>query len=231
MKIHCFQHVIFETPGTILEWAQLHNHTITYTRFYQKNYTIPFIQEIDVLLIMGGNMNVDEEDKFPWLKQEKIIIKDAIEANKKVLGICLGAQLIAATLGSKVYPGIAKEIGFFPVQFTETALLHPFFNHLTNPYTVFHWHGDTFDLPANAQLIASSAVCKQQAFLFNHKVLGLQFHFEMDEIVNKQMIKYDGDELNEKGNTIQLKKTIQNNYLHLTQNKNDFFNLLDKFFA
>ncbi len=231
MQIHCLQHVSFENPGTIAEWVASNHYSISYTNFFEKNFSLPAINEFDALLIMGGYMNVDEEDKFSWLKEEKQLIKQAIEAGKKVIGICLGSQLIASALAMKVYAGNEKEIGFFPIQFTSGVLAHPLFNHFQNPYTVFHWHGDTFDLPVNAQLIASTDVCRHQAYLIGDTVLGLQFHFEMNEKVIEDMLLHDGHELEEKGRYISGKDEIRNNYNHLQQNKKDMFHLLDKFFA
>ena len=231
MKIHCFQHVAFETPGSILEWVHHHQYSINYTRFYEELPLFPLINDIDLLLILGGCMNVDEEALYPWLRDEKEFIMQAVGAGKKVLGICLGSQLIAHALGSKVYPQADKEIGFFPVQFTKEAIQHSFFNHFKNHYTVFHWHGDTFHLPADATLIASSGICKNQAYLVGNNVLGLQFHIEMNEIVINEMLQHDGDELDEKGSYIQTKEVIKNGSQLLAQNKNDLFKLLDKFIA
>lgn len=231
MHIHCLQHVLFENPGTIAEWAEHHNHIISYTYFFEKNYSLPAPMEFDALLIMGGYMNVDEEEKFPWLKAEKQFIKKAIDAGKKVIGICLGSQLIAAALGSGVYPAKEKEIGFFPIQFPNEALNNHLFSHFKNPYTVFHWHGDTYNLPAGAQLIASTEVCKHQAYEIGGNVLGLQFHFEMNETVIEDMLLHDGHELAEAGKFISSKEEMRKNYHHLQQNKKDLFMLLDKFFC
>jgi GMP synthase-like glutamine amidotransferase len=230
MHIHCLQHVTFENPGTIVEWAKNHYHIISYTHFFEENFTLPNVADIDALLIMGGYMNVDEEEKYPWLVAEKQFIKEVIAANKKVLGICLGSQLIAAALGSKVYYANEKEIGFFPISFTNESLQYSHFNHFTNPYNVFHWHGDTFDLPSNAILVASTTTCKHQAFLIGNNVLALQFHFEMNETVIEDMLLHDGHELEEQGNFIQTKEIIRQHYHHLQQNKKDMFLLLDKFF-
>jgi GMP synthase-like glutamine amidotransferase len=229
MHLHCFQHVSFENAGTISEWATANSHTIEYSYFFEKDFILPKLTDIDVLLVMGGYMNADEEDKFSWLVQEKEFIRQAIASGKKVIGICLGAQLIASALGNKVYPAIEKEIGFFPVQFTDNALKHPLFNHFNNPYTVFHWHGDTFDLPENAQLMASTPICKHQAYLIKDKVLALQFHFEMNEAVIRDMLLHDGHELEEKGNYIQKPADILERLDYLKQNKKDLFTLLDKF--
>jgi GMP synthase-like glutamine amidotransferase len=231
MHIHCLQQVAFENPGTIVEWAKNNGHTISYTYFFEANFALPNVNDIDALLVMGGYMNVDEEAKYPWLVAEKQFIREVIAANRKVLGICLGSQLIAAALGSKVYYANEKEIGFFPISFTNEALQHPLFNHFTNRYNVFHWHGDTFDLPSNAILVASTATCKHQAFLIGNSVLALQFHFEMNETVIEDMLLHDGHELEEQGNFIQTKEIIRQHYQHLQQNKKDMFLLLDKFFG
>ena len=231
MNIHCLQHVAFENPGTIKDWAEENHHSINYTCFFEESFVLPHLKDIDALIIMGGNMNVDEEKEYTWLRKENELIRAAIDAGKKVIGICLGSQLIAAAIGCKVYPNQEKEIGFFPVQFSVDALNHFLFNHFSNPYTVFHWHGDTFDLPFNTQLIASSEACKHQAYLIGDSVLGLQFHFEMNQPIIDDMIKHDEQELEEVGKYIQSKAQIQNSHQYLLKNKIDFFTLLDKFFA
>lgn len=229
MKIHCLQHVAFETPGTIAEWAALNNCSITYTRFFEEKFSFPPLSEFDLLLIMGGYMNVDEEETFPWLKQEKLFIKDSIDAGKKVIGICLGSQLIAAALRCAVYKGKEKEIGFFPVQFSNEAKSNALFDHFTSPYTLFHWHGDTFDRPENAVVIASTDTCKHQAFFIHPNIIGLQFHLEMNETTIEQMLLHDGGELEEEGMYIQSAAEIRTGLDHLGKNKEDLFLLLDKF--
>jgi GMP synthase-like glutamine amidotransferase len=153
------------------------------------------------------------------LVEEKQFIKDVIAVNKKVMGICLGSQLIATPLGSKVYYANEKEIGFFPISFPNEALQYSLFNHFTNSYNVFHWHGDTFDLPSNAILVASTSTSKNQAFLIGNNVLALQFHFEMNETVIEDMLLHDGYELEEQENFIQTKEIIRQHYHHLQQNK------------
>ncbi len=230
MRIHCFQHLSFENPGTIKEWAKQHLHSLSYTFFYEEEFALPPINEIDALLVMGGNMNAEEDQKFPWLVKEKAYIRQAIASGIRVVGICLGAQLIASALGSKVYSGSGKEIGFFPIQFTQQALKHPLFSHFNNPYTVFHWHGDTFDLPDNAQSIAFSAICQHQGYIINNRVLGLQFHFEMTETILENMLLHDGHELEEAGNYIQKAEEIRRSRFYLQQNKKDIFILLNNFF-
>jgi GMP synthase-like glutamine amidotransferase len=229
MRIHCLQHVAFETPGTICEWAAMNNCSISYTYFFEQQFSFPSLTDFDVLLIMGGYMNVDEEEKFPWLTQEKRFIKDGIDAGKKIIGICLGSQLIASALQCAVYKGKEKEIGFFPVDFSNEAKNNRLFDHFISPYTLFHWHGDTFDLPENAAVIASTGVCKHQTYFIDPNIIGLQFHLEMDEATIEEMLSHDGEELKEPGNYIQSAEEIRNGFGHLDANKRDLFLLLDKF--
>ncbi|NCI47664.1 glutamine amidotransferase-related protein [Sediminibacterium soli] len=148
-----------------------------------------------------------------------------------MLGICLGSQLIASAMGAAVYKGREKEIGFFPVQFSNAALTHRCFSHFTGTYTLFHWHGDTFDLPGNAIPIASSGVCPNQAFMIGDNALALQFHPEMTTASIEQMLLHDGGELEENGPFIQSKETIAGHYHLLDQNRKDLFLLLDAFFC
>ncbi len=135
----------------------------------------------DILIIMGGPMGVYEDDKHPYLNNEISLIQKRITAHKPILGICLGAQLIAAALGAKVYPGTqGKEIGWFPLRLHENAQNTPlkhFDGTLTN---MFHWHGDTFDLPVGATLLASSEKYAHQAFTYGHHVMALQCHPEVN---------------------------------------------------
>jgi GMP synthase-like glutamine amidotransferase len=229
MHIHCFQHVAFENLGTIENWAITNNHTISYTYFFDKEIVFPTISEIDMLIVLGGFMNVDDDEKFLWLKPEKEFIKKATDSNKKILGICLGSQLIAAALGSKVHKSKETEIGFHPITFNQTALECPLFKHFSNPFTVFQWHGNTFELPQNAKLLASSDGCKNQVYLLGTTVLAMQFHIEMNESVLNDMLKYDGHELEEKGKYIQSELEIRANYPQLQQNKTDLFELLNQF--
>lgn len=198
LRIHYLQHVAFEDLGCIEPWALTNKHQLSFTQFY-KSAELPQIADFDWLIIMGGPMGVYDEAKHPWLKTEKEFIRSAIDAGKIVLGICLGAQLIANALGAKVYPNVCKEIGWFPISIlpNERQLLG-----VEDSFTVFHWHGDTFELPENSLLLASSKACTNQAFIWNEKVLGLQFHFEVTERSLSQMVYFGKDEL-------QIEKYIQ----------------------
>jgi GMP synthase-like glutamine amidotransferase len=190
MNIHILQHVSFEGPGTITDWVNARQHQHSYTYLFAEEIVYPDLTAFDMLLIMGGPMGVYEEAQWPWMKAEKTFIKQAVDAGKIVLGICLGSQLLAAALGTKVYPNAVKEIGFFTVAVIENELT----THLPKEWMVFHWHGDTFDLPEDAVLLASSAVCKNQAYR-KGRCVGLQFHPEADAALVQQMVHHEKAEL------------------------------------
>ena len=177
MRINWLQHVPFEGLGTIEQWTRARGYHLTATKLYQ-NDPMPDVESDDWFIIMGGPMGVHDEDRFPWLKSEKRLIEKAIRKGKAVLGICLGAQLIADVLGASVYPNRVKEIGWFPIELTEAGQRSYLFRFLPARVVVFHWHGDTFDLPKGAIHIAKSEACLHQAFVYNERVIGLQFHLE-----------------------------------------------------
>jgi GMP synthase-like glutamine amidotransferase len=137
-------------------------------------------------------MSVNDEELFSWLAEEKRFISKAISNNKGILGICLGCQLIASALGSKVYPGKEKEIGWFPVYSQQTSHDTPIF---PDSFEAFHWHGETFDLPPEAVFLASSAAYRNQAFQIGRRILGLQFHLEATPESVAAMISYCSREL------------------------------------
>lgn len=177
MRLHCFQHVPFEGLGSIRSWAEASKHSIHTTRFYDGD-PLPELDELDWLVIMGGPMGVSDEIQFPWLKPEKAFIRAAVDAGKVVLGICLGAQLIAGALGASVYPNPNREIGWFDVRKSTTDTDIPVLEVFPVNLTAFHWHGDTFDLPKGAVHLAESDGCRHQGFVMNRRVVGLQFHLE-----------------------------------------------------
>jgi GMP synthase-like glutamine amidotransferase len=172
MKIHWIQHVPFEGLGCIEPWLKEQKYKVTCTRLWAGDI-FPDIGKVDGLIVMGGPMGVYDEAIHPWLAAEKAFIKEIIAQDKPVLGICLGAQLIAEVLGSRVWKNDQKEIGFFPL--TGDGAIFP------KSFTAFHWHGDTFGIPDGAEHLASSATTANQAFLYKDNVLGLQFHLETTE--------------------------------------------------
>lgn len=177
MNVHYLQHVPFEGLGSMEAWLKKQGHTISVTRLYQ-NETLPFIESVDWLIVMGGPMGVEDHAIYPWLTAEKVFIKQALDQKKIVLGICLGAQLIADALGSEITKNIFKEIGWFPITISEEAKISTIGAILPSQVEVFHWHGDTFDIPAGAISLASSEACKHQGFILDERVIGLQFHLE-----------------------------------------------------
>jgi GMP synthase-like glutamine amidotransferase len=226
LKIHCFQHVSFEGLGCIDQWIKEKGHSVNFTKFYADD-PLPDINSIDWLIIMGGPMGVYDEDKFSWLKKEKEFIKQAIAADKTIVGICLGSQLIAEALGSKVYKNTEKEIGWFDVALTPDGRKNKLLAGFENNFKVFHWHGDTFGLPANAVHLIQTSVCKNQAFLYKEKVLGLQFHFEVTKETLTKMTAHGRDELTG-GNFVQSEAEILSKEEHIKSNNAKLFDILDR---
>ena len=177
MRLHYLQHVPFEGLGYIETWAFENNVGITSTKLFEGEL-LPSQNDFDFLVIMGGPMSVNDEHIYNWLKTENEFVLDTIKSNKPVIGICLGAQIIAKALGAKVYPNKQKEIGWFPVKKASKATDSVISRLFPREIKVFQWHGETFDLPAGAVHIAENSVCINQAFIYKEKVLGLQFHLE-----------------------------------------------------
>jgi GMP synthase-like glutamine amidotransferase/predicted Fe-Mo cluster-binding NifX family protein len=206
MRIHYIQHAAAETPGVILDWAAENGHTLSATFTYgsKAETAFPPPDSFDWLVIMGGAMNVYEDAAYPWLTEEKAFIKKAVEADKTVLGLCLGAQLLAASLGGKVTKNAEKEIGWFPVTLGAEALSLPYFALLPKAPLVFQWHGDTFStLPPGAVRLATGDVCENQAFMYGERVFAFQFHWENTRETIKEFIASGADELAAGGAYIQ----------------------------
>lgn len=194
MRIHSLQHVPFEDIGSLAQDVAARDHTLTTTHWY-KGDRAPALNSFDVLIVMGGPMGVYDDNIYPWLSEEKAFIADAIAAGKKIMGICLGAQLIACVLGAQVTRNTHREIGWFPLQISAEANNHPIATLLTACPHVFHWHGDTFEIPAQAQLLASSEACAHQAYVIDNQVYGFQFHLETTEISATALINNCSEDL------------------------------------
>lgn len=227
LNIHTLMHVPFEGLGCIEQWANNQNHTLSFTHFYE-DYQLPDPDKIDWLIVMGGPMGVYDEAIYPWLTNEKTFIRQAIEKGKTVIGICLGSQLIAEVLGAKVYPNKQKEIGWFDVNLSESAKVNSLFEGFKDCFPVFHWHGDTFDLPAESTHLISSNACKNQAFLYKDNVLGLQFHFEVTNQSLQGMLENGAAELIE-SETIQSTERILEQTANIETNNKKMFQILDYF--
>jgi GMP synthase-like glutamine amidotransferase len=174
MNAHFLQHVPFEGLGSIEGWLQGQGAELTATRFFL-NEALPSIRGLDLIIAGPGPMSVNDEGTMSWLKPEKEFLREAIARGVPVLGICLGAQLIASSLGARVYPNRLKEIGWFPIH-AEKASDHCF--QFPDECNVFHWHGETFDLPKDAVRFVRSPACDNQGVQFGPNVIGLQFHLE-----------------------------------------------------
>jgi GMP synthase-like glutamine amidotransferase len=177
MRVHALQHVPFEGLGSIRPWLDSRRARVTVTRLFEEA-RFPDPLDLDWLLVMGGPMSANDEGLHPWLVAEKRFIADAIASSRTVLGVCLGAQLIAGSLGAKIRPNREREIGWFPIEPAPGAHRSPFSSIFGAPLEVFHWHGETFELPPGATALARSAACDHQAFSIGTHVLGLQFHLE-----------------------------------------------------
>lgn len=195
MKIHYLQHVPFEGPASILSWAKRKGHSVSSTKLFAHE-SMPAYDSLDFLIIMGGPMNIYDYRQYPWLKAEYSFIENSISHNKKVLGICLGAQLIAHVLGAKIYPNAHSEIGWLPVQRTAKYQENELIT-FPSEFTAFHWHGDTFDLPPGSIHLVRSQACENQAFLYNNSILGLQFHLESTRKSIDLLIKNSMKEISE----------------------------------
>jgi len=228
MRFHCLQHVPFESPGNIEAWIIQRGHSLSFTYLYD-DAIFPSLNDFDALIIMGGPMSIHDEKEFDWLKKEKEFIAKAIQADKKILGICLGAQLIADVLGAKVYQNKEKEIGFMPIHFTKQALDNPLFQGSHLEETVFHWHGETFELPKEAVHLAYTHACANQAYLINNQIIGLQFHLEITPELLKEMVKEGSHELIP-APFIQSEEKMLAGQNFIPRDKDILFGLMDRFF-
>jgi GMP synthase-like glutamine amidotransferase len=221
-------HATFEGLGNIEEWSAQNGHLLSCTRVYE-NTDFPELISFDGLIIMGGPVGAYEEDQYPWLKAEKEFIRSTIKAGKKVLGICLGAQLIADVLGAKVFHNKNKEIGWFPVSFTPDSTNHPITGVFPETFMTFHWHGDTFTLPVGVTHLAYSEATPNQAFIYDNRVVALQFHPEVVEAVITDLTENGDKELID-APYIQSKEEMKKGIENIRKNKEILFQFLNKLF-
>lgn len=229
MRLHYLQHVEFEGLGYIATWAAMRGIAVNQTRLYA-NDPLPNVGDFDMLVVMGGPMNIYEHDAYPWLVAEKAFIRSAIDDGKRVLGICLGAQLIADTLGGKVTRNSHKEIGWFPIKKAPSAEDFKPFDALPDTLSVLHWHGDTFAIPPGGILLASSAGCLNQAFAFGDSVLGLQFHMELTQALAEELAHECADDFT-LGPFVQKPETLLAAGTAFNQANEHLAALLDRFIA
>jgi GMP synthase-like glutamine amidotransferase len=166
MRTHILQHSDGTPPGAVLQWLRDKGHKHDLRRL-DIGHSLPDLSETELIVILGGPMNVDDVKDHPWLRDEKLFLEGAIAAGKSCLGLCLGGQLLAQTLGAKVTKNTHWEVGWHPVQLEGGSEL-----------TVFQWHQDTFTLPNKAERIATNSITENQGFRFGRNVVGVQFHPE-----------------------------------------------------
>ncbi len=226
MKVHVLQHSSINTLGTIEEYAKIKSHMLESTRFYETK-SPPELESFDLLIIMGGPIGVYDYKENPWLIDEKAFIKQAIEAGKPIMGICLGAQLLADILEARVYENRHMEMGWFPVKVSGGENKPEFLERLPDEITVFHWHSRTFDLPVGAVKLFESKSCKNQGFIYNDRVIALQFHPEVNEDRILSLIKRFGDGMTN-GPFVQKKEEMLGQKECLASTKEFMFLILDK---
>jgi len=183
MKTLVLQHIACERPGLYEDILSEREATITRVEL-DVGERLPDWQDFDAIVAMGGPMSVNDEQALPWLRAEKRLIADAVDAGKPFWGVCLGVQLLASSLGGRVYPGPRPEVGVLPVSLTDNAVLDPVFRGLPRDFLALQWHGDTFDLPPGAVRLAGSVDYPNQAFK-RRNAYGLQFHLE----VSNEMVR------------------------------------------
>jgi GMP synthase (glutamine-hydrolysing) len=226
MHLHALTHVAFEDPAAIRLWAEDRGHIVSFTRL-QDGESFPTMDSFDFLVIMGGPMNIYEENSYPWLAPEKRFIKSAVDAGKLVIGVCLGAQLLADVLGGRVIAGPHKEIGWFDITMTPEAVAHPFFAGIPPRSTVFHWHGDVIVAPPGAVRIARSEACAEQGFIYGDKVLALQFHMETTMTSMQSIISNCRDEIAQGGPYVQSAEDMSAGAHHLPALQKMLYTILD----
>jgi GMP synthase-like glutamine amidotransferase len=231
MHAHYLQHVQFEGLGYIRPWLVSEGYDISSTQLFEST-SFPSLDGLDLIVVMGGPMSVNDEDGYPWLSKEKEFIRNAIDSGIPVLGICLGAQLIASAMGANVYPILEKEIGWFPVRGTP----HNSKSLFSFPSTInaFHWHGETFELPRGGMRLASSEGCLTQAFQIGTNAIGLQFHLETtpesaqaivsncrDELVPSRYVQTEAEILSASPDTYAAINSLMSDVLTFLQKKSD----------
>jgi GMP synthase-like glutamine amidotransferase len=225
LKIECLTHVPFEGPAIISEWIQKKGHKLHISRLYEGK-TLPETGSVDFLIIMGGPMDVYDFHVHPWMEDELEWVQEFIETGKPVLGICLGAQIIATALGAEVYPGSHREIGWHILRFLPSLGDFEICKDLPGTRKVFHWHGDTFNIPEGATRIAESQAFPNQGFIYGKQVVALQFHLEATPGSVKELVQNCRDELVE-GPYIQSEKEILSGQGQFEPNHQVLFQFLD----
>ena len=228
MKITAIQHTSSEVPGSLIEWAKSRRVDLNIHHIYL-NESLPDLNSMDALIVLGGPMNIDQEQTYPWLVDEKKMIRDFLKTDKPYLGICLGGQLLAQVLGGEVRRNQYREIGWHSVHQKQN---HPLFQDWPESFEVFQWHEDFFTLPPNCRSLMGNSVSEHQAYILGDRVVGLQFHPEAThewifDGYQNSIEKYD---LSKEPFIHSLSQTSELTPQNLQLMKPMFFNFLDRLF-
>jgi GMP synthase-like glutamine amidotransferase len=229
MRIHIVQHVPYEPPGHLIPWANYSTDIITFSKTYEAEW-FPDPSLFDMLVVLGGPMSVHDTAQYPWLIREMDFIEKTIKKRKKVLGICLGAQLIARVLNASIYKNPYPEIGWYPVRLAPVARSLPVFKNFPDSWMAFHWHAETFAIPPMCFRIAETDGCPNQGFLYEDHVMALQFHMETDPAGIEALLSHS-TEHRETGSYIQPEEVIREGIkIHIKNMHRMFENLMYAWF-
>ena len=226
MKIQDILHASFEPTGVIQDWAANNSHELIESYPY-RGEQLQGLDAFDVLLIMGGPQSAVEVQKYPYLYDEMALIREAILAQKKVLGICLGAQLIGQALGANAERSPHKEIGVWPVQLTPAGEYDPMLREFPRCFEAAHWHNDMPGIPEGAEILATSAGCPRQIIRFRDHVYGFQCHPEMTLSVMTRLSTHCSHDLNGGQYVQSREELLTQDYTAINKHA---FRFLDQFF-
>jgi GMP synthase - Glutamine amidotransferase domain len=225
MNIAILKHFDFDDESAIAGWCRSKGHPYTLIEPSAED-SLPNMNSFELLIVLGGPMSVYEEESYPWLAAEKRFLRDAIEADKKILGICLGGQLLAEALGGRVFRNEHKELGFHPIE--RNGNEHPLFAGMPEKFHSYQWHGDAFELPEDALPLASSEACRNQAFAYGPRILGLQFHLETTRSCAETMLERWSGEIKE-APYIQPEQRIRDQWSRIDDSHGYLRDILDRF--
>jgi GMP synthase-like glutamine amidotransferase len=216
-RIHLIQHSDGSGPGSTYEWLTSKKLEATLVRMH-KGDRLPAVEDTDWIIVFGGPMNVDEVEAHPFLIEEKAFLKKALDAKKTLLGVCLGGQLLAQTLGAKVTKAPEWEVGWHVVHLGQNQ-------DAEQRLVVFQWHQDTFGLPPGAHRVASNTICENQAYFFGDRVVGVQFHPEATE---EWVIECAADTDYPSGKSVQTPVQLVEGMMYQRPLKKWYFDLLNR---
>jgi GMP synthase-like glutamine amidotransferase len=224
MRLLFLQHDPLDGPGALMEWAESRGHSIAFCLICQ-DVPLPPLESFDLMVSLGGPMGAYEESKHPWLRTEKEYLRQATRAGKKILGLCLGCQLLADALGGKAFRHTCKEFGWQPIEILPQGA--EWFG-TSGLFMAFQWHGDTYSLPPGAIQLATNGACEQQAFLIGNQILGLQFHLEWTEQMARDALAEPGV-APPKSPFVQSPEEILSDLTLFESGKRRFFLMMDRF--